>query len=969
MAEAELRGVPPEDLVRHMLYSVTEVTIPTKQGPQRAKFIPGHLAEHEGQDEPYGPPLDKKTRVMVVGKMPWVIDNMKERFMAGNSGEVLASALEQWGMDYSGWYLTNLVKFKPPDGTKKVTAKFIKDCRHLLEEEIRLVDPDLLLVMGGEATKALFGRTATLSKYRGSTTTEYKGIPAVVTYLPTAILSAPDLTPSFERDIKLLVDRLNGEVQEKHEVHYEVVSDEARLAEIVDEHMDKLRFAVDCEWGGEDGSSYHKGGKLRCIQFSWAPYHGVCVELRDEELNDVFQPSPEAAYAQLRRLFCRPGVQLGGHNIPADILWLEEEAQLDCLPQFFAGVDTMQMYHLLYNNERGFGLENLSTRFTDQGRYDLAIDEWINNNVKEKYRSVYLNLFGYGRIPGDILYPYAIIDVDVVMRVWDMLANQLEAIPVERPYVMPGIFAGHEVHNMWDFYRYIEHPAVFPRYEIECEGLMADKDRFKGLVELFERRRRSLTEELQAMTNWEGYNPGSYEQNQELLFGTPPYRTAKRPETALTLKMTPVKTTEKPSRDWSRVKAEDSWAGKVQPATDVETVQILRERAVAPKQVQVLDTLLKFKFVDQVCKNFLRAPELNPFTGNYEWIKGMVSHIDRDGRIRTTLLALTDTGRYSSSKPNLQNLPKRRESELRKCFAIDEEKLLATKGWSGMSVSELKAQGLIVDEYYTIRSCFKAKPGHVLIEADYKQAELCVLAYIANDGGMKAVMDNPKRDLHSEMAVNGLNLDCTPDEVKKLYPSKRVVAKAVNFGIAYGRGANALVRSAKSEGVEIESEEAQLLIDGFFDQYPGTKDYLDACHSDVENKGYVVNAFGRRRNFSPTDDEKLLAANKREAGNMPIQGTVADALNIALFNLYRYRDAKGLHFRMALTIHDAIILEVPYYEVDIVKNEVLPVCMSAGAQVPTIGLTLGIDIEIMRRWGEKIDEAQAIEEAKSEVNW
>jgi DNA polymerase-1 len=304
---------------------------------------------------------------------------------------------------------------------------------------------------------------------------------------------------------------------------------------------------------------------------------------------------------------------------------------------------------------------------------------------------------------------------------------------------------------------------------------------------------------------------------------------------------------------------------------------------------------------------------------------------------------------------------------LRRIFAIDEARMLDTMGWAGMTVEELKSLGLLIPEYQTIRSCFTAAPGCLLVEGDYIQAELDVLAHIAPDKSLIAVMQDPERDMHSEMAIDAFSLACKPYEVKKLHPNIRVLAKSTNYGIAYGRGAAAIVRSALAEGVEATREDGNRLIDTFYARHPGTKAYFDRCHAAVVDPGYVENAFGRRRYFLRTEDEQVRAAQERAAGNMPIQGTVADALSIALYNILRYRDAMGLRFRIVLTVHDAVILEVPYDEVKIVKEVVLPVCMGIGARIPTLGLELGVDVKIMKRWDEQISEEEALELAEREA--
>lgn len=175
------------------------------------------------------------------------------------------------------------------------------------------------------------------------------------------------------------------------------------------------------------------------------------------------------------------------------------------------------------------------------------------------------------------------------------------------------------------------------------------------------------------------------------------------------------------------------------------------------------------------------------------------------------------------------------------------------------------------------------------------------------------------------------------------------------------------MRQAQAEGVDSSIEDAQKLIDTFYGRFPRTKDFFDKCHEAVLDPGWVANAFGRRRYFPVTHEKSKVAEQQRQAGNMPIQGTVGDALTIALYNLYRYREIKGMKYKIVLTIHDAAVLAVPVDEVQEVKEVVLPVCMQFGAKIPNIGLELGIDIGIMRRWDVKISEEQAVEEARQEL--
>jgi DNA polymerase len=654
-AEAQNRNMTPVDLAGSILCNLHQITVEDKHGnPERVMFIPGHTVSG-----PYGPPEKHgpKPEVIVIGKMPWKEEVRAERLFAGVSGEIMAGALNALDLNYDNWYFTNVVRFMPPQESKNLPTNWIRECRWFLEQEIQSIRPKCLVLLGSVATKAILGRTATLKKYRGVEDAQYDGIPVVVTYHPAAIAKEPSLKEAFKRDLAQIKAIVGDTEVEKLSTTYEVITTEKRLAEVVDALIakDHKRFTLDCEWGGTTGST-HLTGKLRTIQFAVAPGVGYCVELRREELVDVFDPTPAAAYPHLQRLLCRPEVEIGGHSLRADLKWFVSECGFDLSQYFYNGADTMLMYNLLYSFEDGFGLENVTMRYTDLGRYDLQVSKWLDENTKKKDRTVYLMKRGYACIPREILNPYGIMDVDAPFRAWPRLVQELQARSITQPYMLShGPFQGCWVRTFYDLYRYIVHPANFPLNEIESVGILADKDRLTGLTELFDRKCVEIAATLGQLVNWDGFNPRSNDQLKDLIFGTQPVKGQLRPEGAVCLSLTPIKTTDKPSKDWSKVGVEAYRKGKVAPSTDGETVKILLDAETDPQKLGVLKEVQKFKFVDQIRKNILCSPKLNPLTGESEFLTGLVSEIDPDGRIRTTLLQLTETGRYSSSHPNLQS--------------------------------------------------------------------------------------------------------------------------------------------------------------------------------------------------------------------------------------------------------------------------------------------------------------------------
>lgn len=249
------------------------------------------------------------------------------------------------------------------------------------------------------------------------------------------------------------------------------------------------------------------------------------------------------------------------------------------------------------------------------------------------------------------------------------------------------------------------------------------------------------------------------------------------------------------------------------------------------------------------------------------YVKGLEGCVSADGRMHTTFKQTeTRTGRISSAEPNIQNIPVR--TELGRSF----------------------------------RGFFTAGEGMLLVDADYSQIELRVLASLAGD---KVMIDTFKenRDIHTETASKVFGM---PPEWVDADMRRR--AKAVNFGIVYGIGAFSL---AKDIGASLS--EAKKYIDDYLDHFSGVKNYMENVIKSAEKDGYAVTLFGRRR-FIP----EILAANKtvkalgrRIAMNTPIQGTAADIIKLAMVRVYRRLKSELPDARLILQVHDELIVEVP----------------------------------------------------------
>ena len=246
---------------------------------------------------------------------------------------------------------------------------------------------------------------------------------------------------------------------------------------------------------------------------------------------------------------------------------------------------------------------------------------------------------------------------------------------------------------------------------------------------------------------------------------------------------------------------------------------------------------------------------------------GLQKAIGPDGRIHTTFqMTATDTGRLSSRDPNLQNIPVRRR---------------------------LGAG---------IRRMFVAGPGNVLVDADYSQIELRLLARISGDEAMKEAFLSGE-DFHAVTAsqVFGLPLGQVTHELRSR-------AKAVNFGIVYGISAFSL-----AQDIGVSQGEAKLYIDTYLAKYHGVREYMDSTIAQAKERGYVTTLFGRRRTLPElhSSNFNLRSFGERVARNMPIQGTAADIIKLAMIRVHARLAREMPQARLLLQVHDELIVECP----------------------------------------------------------
>ncbi|MGN6397791.1 MAG: DNA polymerase I [Mucilaginibacter sp.] len=287
------------------------------------------------------------------------------------------------------------------------------------------------------------------------------------------------------------------------------------------------------------------------------------------------------------------------------------------------------------------------------------------------------------------------------------------------------------------------------------------------------------------------------------------------------------------------------------------------------------DVLLSLASKSDIVRDILDYRQLQKLKSTYvDALPTMVN--PKTGRVHTSYnQAVAATGRLSSTNPNLQNIPIRTERgrEVRKAFIPRDE-------------------------------------NHTIVSADYSQIELRIIAEISKDKNMMDAFVN-NLDIHTATAANvyGVALD-------QVTGDQRRNAKAVNFGIIYGQSAFGL-----SQSLGIPRKEAAEIIENYFLQFPGIKNYMADTMNFARENGYVCTLMGRRRYLRDINSANATVRGfaERNAINAPIQGSAADMIKIAMINIHREFCAKNLGSRMTMQVHDELVFDVPFNELDIVK--------------------------------------------------
>ncbi|NLX62380.1 MAG: DNA polymerase I [Tissierellia bacterium] len=403
--------------------------------------------------------------------------------------------------------------------------------------------------------------------------------------------------------------------------------------------------------------------------------------------------------------------------------------------------------------------------------------------------------------------------------------------------------------NMVKLYYDIELPLTQVLADMEFNGFKVDLDVLYRLKEDYEKEISKLTEEIYQLAGVE-FNINSTKQLGEILFDKLNLPVIKRTKTGY--------------------------------STDVEVLEKLKG------QHEIVDKLLRYRQIVKLMSTY---------------IGGLINVVDKDtNKIHSTFnQTVTNTGRISSTEPNLQNIP------------------------------------IKTEEGREIRKAFIAEEGYVLVDADYSQIELRVLAHISQDPKLKEAFYN-EEDIHTKTASEVFKV--SKEDVTPLLRSR---AKAVNFGIIYGISDYGL-----SKDLNISRQEAKEYIDNYLDNYKMVKKYMEDIVKKGKEEGFVETILNRRRYIPELKSRNfnIRSFGERVAMNTPIQGSAADIIKVAMVKVYKELKKRNLKSKLILQVHDELVVQAHKDEVDLVTNMVKDIMENC----VKLDIPLKVDIKVGENW-------------------
>lgn len=805
-------------------------------------------------------PLDSK--ILIVGEAPGPDEDIKGEPFIGRAGRKLDSMLARIGVHRSQVRITNATRCFPKlrtlEGFRAPSYEEIEACSSYLEEEIKVVKPNVIVPVGNVALRAILGtKKANISEYRGKEIWSDKfNCKIIPTYHPSAVMRNPNLEDTVVQDFQRILDSSKYLEMTKHvEGNYVTIETVEQFDSFYERIMEQKEVAWDIE---TSGFNWQKD-KLMCISFSWQKGTAVVlpitkwvgiekerIDLKDKKVRrkgvtevkqiEVVTRYTEDSYQNWWGEKQEYVMNKLRSIMESDIEFILQNGKFDY--KFFLQMgwnlkpaihDPMLMHYLLHETAKGqHGLKDMALQYTDKGDYDRELEVWFASNGMKTDESR-----NYARVPTSLLFKYAAADADATLQLKDIFLPLLEN------------------EGMLDLYNKLIMPLSYNLTIMEFEGFKIDRTALnrtkKELQEELTKIEGEIQKEIQKVTS-EKVLLSSPKQLAKFLFET--------------LKLPVIKET------------------KTGYSTDESVLIALKDKHPIPSN------LVKHRGLSKLLSTYVEAVE---------------KKLDDNNRLHASFnIQGTESGRLSSSNPNLQNIPK------------DDKR---------------------------IKNMYIVEEGNVLVEADEAQGEFRLWgAYSLDSQLVQDLKDG--LDIHRFIAAlaNKISLE-------QVTSTQRQTAKSIVFGLMFGEGVDDL---SKKHNVTVEY--AQLIKDTFFNRYPVAKKWRYDNVKRGKRDGFVRSFFGRVRHLPGinSSDNKVSFPDEQAAVNSPIQGCLSDyTANAANRITLKFKELY-LHGKLRNLVHDAIYMEIPKVELEqslkIMKEEMQRQIL--GIQVPMIA-----EFKIAERWG------------------
>ena len=885
-----------------------------------------------------------KAEVMFVGDWPGDDELKSKAPLSGLMGQLLKRAALSVGITQEQSYYTYLCKCKPSFDNPPSKLE-MNTCSKYLLDEIKNVNPKVIVALGANVASTLGikgGITAVHGQVHdyvleGAT---YKVVPVYHPAYVNNFVEQAKQRKEFYQDLGRALRIAKGEEDVPTQVtQYKVAKTIAEVAEICNHLATAEWVAYDCETTGLDFfrdkiilTSFSDGpGKGYVIPYeypgSWTPEELLLVR---HHLSHVLS-SP-----------CKKIMQNGKF----DIQFLFANG----FPIKMFAFDTCLAHYLLDENSR-HGLDAIVPTYTDMGSYKDGVTDYFRGKVKvllegctcetvEGSEKVYRDAEGTviseskaHRVatildcPYDVFAKYAAQDADATFRLykafWPLLEQEgLLKLLVQIVTPLSYVLATMEHAGIKGDLDYVQTTSTQFKKELAVlRDAISNSSQVKKYLEKYNngkkvtktpikklgfdgenvlsylKNKKHMTEEGMVVATFDGLDadfqskfpgtPEQYEQLEDILYdSTGQFNVNSFLQKSRLLfdimGLIPLKV--------NRVTAKQRAAGKTMgsPSTDAEALELL----LKGNKIKLLEDII----------NYAKIRKFQEYMSSYE---GLLL-ASPDGRIHTSYSQhTTKTGRLSSSRPNLQNIPKHDKKRAK-----------------------------------LIRTTFIAKEGYSLVEADYSQIEFRLWGHCSGDENLIASLNDGSADIHYQVASRVFKLP-----LAKVTPEHRSTAKSVVYGLMYGMSNWSLAQEYAMEEAEVNR-----FVNGFFNTFPKAANWMDENVIKMETAGYLTSWTGRRRRatdiYSKVKEEKASA--QRQARNFPLQSGAADLSYTAMIKAFRMLQPYEGEAKMLLQIHDSLIFEVK----DSLVNELIPKIKECMETAVTMKCDIATSVEVGKTLGD-----------------